>query len=53
MEGPHRLVSTSRRAWEMAAEMRKPIEDILQSGLFGPWEKPDLGPMPAAQSREM
>ena len=48
IEGPHRLVSTSGvRAWEMAAEMRKPIEDICQSGLFGPWEKPDLGEMPA------
>ncbi|MEX3655217.1 aromatic ring-hydroxylating dioxygenase subunit alpha [Mycolicibacterium fortuitum] len=47
IEGPHRLVSTSGvRAWEMADEMRKPIEDICQSGLFGPWEKPDLGEMP-------
>ena len=27
--------------------MRKPIEDICQSGLFGPWDKPDLGEMPA------
>ena len=41
IEGPHRLVSTSGiRAWEMADEMRKPIEDICQSGLFGPWDKP-------------
>ena len=47
LEGPHRLVSTSGiRAWEMADEMRKPIEDICQSGLFGPWDKPDLGEMP-------
>ena len=47
LEGPHRLVSTSGvRAWEMSAEMRKPIEDICQSGLFGPWDKPDLGEMP-------
>lgn len=47
IEGPHRLVSTSGvRAWEMADEMRKPIEDICQSGLFGPWDKPDLGAMP-------
>jgi hypothetical protein len=30
----------------MSAEMRKPIEDICQSGLFGPWDSPDLGPMP-------
>ena len=27
--------------------MRKPIEDICQSGLFGPWDEPDLGEMPA------
>ncbi|MCX4091351.1 aromatic ring-hydroxylating oxygenase subunit alpha [Nocardia sp. alder85J] len=48
IDGPHRLVSTSGvRAWEMDAQMRKPIEDICRSGLFGPWEKPDLGPMPA------
>ncbi|MFN6554494.1 aromatic ring-hydroxylating oxygenase subunit alpha [Mycolicibacterium septicum] len=47
IEGPHRLVSTSGvRAWEMPDEMRKPIEGICQSGLFGPWEKPDLGEMP-------
>jgi len=47
LDGPHRLVSTSGvRAWEMPAEMRKPVEDICQSGLFGPWDKPDLGEMP-------
>ena len=47
IEGPHRLVSTSGvRVWEMSADMRKPIEDICRSGLFGPWEGPDLGPMP-------
>lgn len=47
IEGPHRLVSTSGvRAWEMSSEMRKPIEDICQSGLFGPWDPPDIGPMP-------
>ena len=47
IEGPHRLVSTSGiRAWEMDASMRKPIEDICQSGLFGPWDGPDLGEMP-------
>ena len=34
--------------------MRKPMEDICQSGLFGPWDKPDLGEMPdGPQSREM
>ena len=48
IDGPHRLVSTSGvRVWEMDAEMRKPIEDICRSGLFGPWDGPDLGEMPA------
>ena len=48
IDGPHRLVSTSGiRAWELDADMRKPMEDICQSGLFGPWDKPDLGEMPA------
>jgi hypothetical protein len=47
IDGPHRLVSTSGvRVWEMGAEMRKPMEDICQSGLFGPWDSPDLGEMP-------
>ncbi len=44
IEGPHRLVSTSGIvAWELPSEMRKPMEDITRSGLFGPWDKPDLG----------
>jgi phenylpropionate dioxygenase-like ring-hydroxylating dioxygenase large terminal subunit len=47
IDGPHRLVSTSGvRAWEMAAEMRKPIEDICRSGLFGPWDSPGVGDLP-------
>jgi phenylpropionate dioxygenase-like ring-hydroxylating dioxygenase large terminal subunit len=44
IDGPHRLVSTAGiRAWELDDEMRKPIEGICRSGLFGPWEQPDLG----------
>jgi len=27
--------------------MVKPIERVLRSGLFGPWDKPDLGELPA------
>ncbi|HEY9312479.1 aromatic ring-hydroxylating dioxygenase subunit alpha [Williamsia sp.] len=47
LDGPHRLVSTSGvKAWEMDSSMRKPIEDICSSGLFGPWAKEDLGEMP-------
>jgi glycine betaine catabolism A len=44
IDGPHRLVSTSGiAAWELDPEMRKPMEDITRSGLFGPWDAPDLG----------
>jgi phenylpropionate dioxygenase-like ring-hydroxylating dioxygenase large terminal subunit len=44
IDGPHRLVSTSGiRAWELDDERRKPMEVITRSGLFGAWDKPDLG----------
>jgi Rieske 2Fe-2S family protein len=44
LDGPHRLVSTSGIvAWELPSDMRKPTEDLTRSGLFGPWDKPDLG----------
>ncbi|RAY16933.1 aromatic ring-hydroxylating dioxygenase subunit alpha [Actinomadura craniellae] len=47
LDGPHRLVSTSGIvAWELASDMRKPMEDITRSGLFGPWDGPELGEMP-------
>jgi nitrite reductase/ring-hydroxylating ferredoxin subunit len=48
LDGPHRVVTTSGiRAQDMPAEMRKPTEDLTRSGLFGPWDAPDLGPLPA------
>ena len=44
IDGPHRLVTTSGIvASELDPEMRKPMEDITRSGLFGPWDAPDLG----------
>src|SRR5262249_3546047 len=47
IDGPHRLVSTGGvRFWELDSDMVKPMETITRSGLFGPWEKPDLGSMP-------
>jgi phenylpropionate dioxygenase-like ring-hydroxylating dioxygenase large terminal subunit len=47
IDGPHRLVSTAGiRPWELGDNMKKPMETITRSGLFGPWERPDLGPMP-------
>jgi phenylpropionate dioxygenase-like ring-hydroxylating dioxygenase large terminal subunit len=47
IERPHRLVSTSGvRFWEMDQELVKPMEILTRSGLFGPWDQVDLGPMP-------
>ncbi|HET6949445.1 MAG TPA: aromatic ring-hydroxylating dioxygenase subunit alpha [Acidimicrobiales bacterium] len=47
IDGPHRLVSTSGvRFWELPDEMVKPMEPLTRSGLFGPWDGPDLGELP-------
>jgi nitrite reductase/ring-hydroxylating ferredoxin subunit len=47
-DGPHRLVSTAgTRRWKMPPEAMYPIERATRSGLVGPWETPDLGPLPA------
>jgi glycine betaine catabolism A len=45
LDGPHRMVTTSgipRRLWP--ADYQYPIEIATRSGLFGPWDEPDLGP---------
>jgi nitrite reductase/ring-hydroxylating ferredoxin subunit len=48
IDGPHRLITTSGvRAWEMPEENIKPIELLTRSGLFGPWDRPDIGELPA------
>ena len=36
-----------RADWEMPPDELKPMERSTRSGLFGPWDKPDLGEMPA------
>jgi glycine betaine catabolism A len=44
LDGPHRMVSTSgapRRVWP--PDYQYPIEHATRSGLFGPWNEPDLG----------
>ncbi|MBL7492988.1 aromatic ring-hydroxylating dioxygenase subunit alpha [Frankia sp. AgB1.9] len=44
LDGPHRMVATSgapRRRWP--ADYQYPIEIATRSGLFGPWNEPDLG----------
>ncbi|MDA8048338.1 MAG: aromatic ring-hydroxylating dioxygenase subunit alpha [Actinomycetota bacterium] len=44
IEGPHRVVSTAGiRPWELGENQRKPMEAVTRSGLFGPWDKPELG----------
>jgi Rieske 2Fe-2S family protein len=44
IDGPHRVVTTSGiRASELPADMLKPTETLTRSGLFGPWDAPDLG----------
>jgi phenylpropionate dioxygenase-like ring-hydroxylating dioxygenase large terminal subunit len=48
IDGPHRMVTTSGyRSWKMPPEMLKPSEIATRSGLFGPWDAPDLGELPA------
>ena len=50
LDGPHGLLTTAgsiHRGWEMPPEVVKPAEWVTQSGLFGPWEGSDLGPLPA------
>ena len=48
IDGPHRVVSTAgARRWTMPPEAMYPIERATRSGLVGPWETPDLGPLPA------
>jgi Rieske 2Fe-2S family protein len=44
IDGPHRMVSTEsppRKKWP--TNYQYPIEIATRSGLFGPWEEPDLG----------
>jgi phenylpropionate dioxygenase-like ring-hydroxylating dioxygenase large terminal subunit len=44
LDGPHRMISISsvpRRLWP--ADYQYPIEIATRSGLFGPWNEPDLG----------
>jgi phenylpropionate dioxygenase-like ring-hydroxylating dioxygenase large terminal subunit len=47
IDGPHRLVSTAGvRNWELGDDAVKRSEVLTRGGLFGPWDKPDLGVMP-------
>ncbi len=43
INGPHRLVTTyGGQGWRMPDELLKPMEIASRSGLFGPWDQPDI-----------
>ena len=47
VDGPHAMVSSwGGMSPPKDENMVKPIERVLRSGLFGPWEGPDVGPLP-------
>jgi phenylpropionate dioxygenase-like ring-hydroxylating dioxygenase large terminal subunit len=49
VEGAHGLVTTAgslHRVWDMPKENVKPADLATRSGLFGPWDKSDLGELP-------
>ncbi len=52
IDGPHGMVSSwGGMSPPKDASMVKPIENVLRSGLFGPWDRPDiadLDPLPEA-----
>jgi len=48
LDGPHRMLSTPGiRPWQLPADQIKPSENLLRSGLFGAWDAPNLGALPA------
>jgi phenylpropionate dioxygenase-like ring-hydroxylating dioxygenase large terminal subunit len=47
IDGPHSMVSSwGGMSPPKHLEMVKPLERVLRSGLFGPWEGPDIGELP-------
>jgi phenylpropionate dioxygenase-like ring-hydroxylating dioxygenase large terminal subunit len=47
IDGPHAVVSSwGGMSPPKHLEMVKPIERVLRSGLFGPWEGPEIGELP-------
>jgi phenylpropionate dioxygenase-like ring-hydroxylating dioxygenase large terminal subunit len=52
LEGPHGMVSSwGGMSPPKDLDMVKPVERVLRSGLFGPWDQPDIGledPLPPA-----
>lgn len=47
IDGPHAMVSSwGGMSPPKDLRMVKPIDRVLRSGLFGPWDAPDIGPLP-------
>jgi len=47
IDGPHRLTTTGgTRRWNLPQEYMYPIEGATRSGLLGPWDGPEIGPLP-------
>ncbi len=47
IEGHHRMMTTPGiRPWEMPSDQLKPMEILTRSGLFGPWDAPELEGVP-------
>jgi phenylpropionate dioxygenase-like ring-hydroxylating dioxygenase large terminal subunit len=49
LDGPHGMVSSwGGMSPPKDLNMVKPIERVLRSGLFGPWDRPEIGELPPA-----
>jgi hypothetical protein len=49
LEGPHGVVTTAgtlHRVWDMPPDKIKASDRVTRSGLFGPWDRPELGELP-------
>ena len=47
IDGPHRLTTTGgTRRWNLPQEYMYPIEIATRSGLLGPWDGPEIEPLP-------
>jgi phenylpropionate dioxygenase-like ring-hydroxylating dioxygenase large terminal subunit len=48
LSGPHRMLTTPGiLPWNLPADQLKKMEIQMRSGLFGPWDAPELGDLPA------
>ncbi len=51
LDGPHRMLTTPGiLPWNLPDDQVKPTERLIRSGLFGPWDAPDLGALPAGMN---